>query len=115
MRHPAALIALVFLVGCTDLPATRHYSAVTPVIGRDTANVTAVDLVMAMTKVNMTRDEILDNGPAIRNALAMQGGAELRQNGDVIALFSVIEGSLYAVSVRGGSHVHRLGNCPSNC
>ncbi|RBI83661.1 hypothetical protein DRV85_15055 [Rhodosalinus halophilus] len=108
MRKTALTLALAVLAGCGDMNVTRNFSAVVPMTGRETVRISAQELVAAMARTGFTRQEILDHGPAIRNALAVQGGAEFRRDGNVAAIFSVMDGSLYVVSQRGGTYVQEL-------
>lgn len=95
-------------MACSQTQINRLYSDVTPIPSNATARVSASDIVETMAKAGFTRDEILTYGPQVRNALAMQGGAEIRQSGQVTAVLTILEGSLYVVSQRGGIYVHSL-------
>lgn len=106
---PAALaLALALAGGCGDPNVAEDFRSVVATGGRETVQVPARDLAETMARTGFTRQEILDHGPAIRNALAVQGGAEFRRDGAVAALFSVMDGSLYVVSRRGGTYVHDI-------
>lgn len=109
MRKLLPVVALAALTACGDMNVTRNFSAVTAISSRETASLTAQDIVIAMARTGFTRQEILDHGPAVRNALSVQGGAEVRRDGNVTAIFSVMDGALYVVSQRGGTYVHELG------
>jgi hypothetical protein len=110
MIRTATLTLIVMLVAsCADRNMADTFRAVVPVSGSETATVPAEDMVAAMSRTGFTREEILAHGPAIHNALAVKGAAEVRREGSVTAIFSVMDGSLYVVSRRGGTYVHRLG------
>jgi hypothetical protein len=109
VRQAALAVALALAAaGCGDPNVTEDFRSVVATGGRETVQVPARDLAETMARTGFTRQEILDHGPAIRNALAVQGGAEFRRDGAVAALFSVMDGSLYVVSRRGGTYVHDL-------
>jgi hypothetical protein len=108
MRKLVPVVALAVLAACGDMNVTRNFSPVTAISSRETASLNAQDIVLAMARTGFTRQEILDHGPAVRNALSVQGGAEVRRGGNVTAIFSVMDGALYVVSQRGGTYVHEL-------
>lgn len=112
VRFFSWILAGLFLAACTDTNVTRAYSGVVPITGAYTAHVSAEDIVQAMLRGGFTREEILDYGLAIRNALSMQGGAEVRRGGEVTAVLSLMDESLYMVSQRGGTYVRELIPAP---
>src|SRR3546814_1935859 len=102
-------LALVTLGGCASLDQNiRTVEAkVLPITVGQVAEVSAYDLAMAMTRAGFTSEHILGYGPAVRNALAMSGGAQIR-NGDMIsALFSAFDNKLYVTS-RSEEHTSEL-------
>ncbi|MFP4569700.1 hypothetical protein [Rhodosalinus sp.] len=108
MRKFLPVVALAALAACGDMNVTRNFSPVTAISSRETARLGAQDIAIAMARTGFTRQEILDHGPAVRNALSVQGGAEVRRGGNVTAIFSVMDGALYVVSQRGGTYVHEF-------
>jgi hypothetical protein len=102
------LASALVVASCADINVSRNASGVVPVGGAQTAQVSADDLVMALGRSGFTPEEILKHGPAIRNALAVRGGAEVREDGRVTAILSIVDGALYVVSQRGGTYVHEL-------
>lgn len=99
---------LLVVSACADTNVTRNMGGVAPIPSRETASVSADDLVVTMIQTGFSDEDILEFGPAVRNALATHGGAEVRDGGNVTAIFSVFDGNLYVVSQRGGTYVHPL-------
>jgi hypothetical protein len=108
----AKLVALactwLAVAACADSNVAQNMGGVAPIPSRETASVGADALVETMMQTGFSREDILEFGPGIRNALATHGGAEVRDGGNVTAIFSVFDGSLYVVSQRGGTLVHPL-------
>jgi hypothetical protein len=107
-RLAAALAVTLALTACADPNLQRAGRAVVPISAGETAQLSARDIVSAMSRTGFSRQDILDHGPALRNALSMKGGAEMRRDGRVAAIFSIMDGSLYVVSRSGGTHVQQL-------
>ncbi len=79
-----------------------------PIPVGETAAVTAIDLARAMLTAGFTPDQVLDYGPETRNALATYGGAEIRQDGLVSAIFSVRDNYIYVTSRSRGTFVQPM-------
>ncbi len=109
LKKTLIFLVVSVLASCADVNVSNSLSGVVPISGGQTARVSADDLVIAMGRSGFSREEILEHGPAIRNALSNRGGAEVRRGGRVTAILSVMDGSLYVVSQRGGTYVHELG------
>jgi hypothetical protein len=106
-----AIGAMALLSGCVsaDPNIVMTQEAVTSIpVGESTA-VSAYDLAAAMVRAGFSRDQILKDGPAVRNALATSGGAQIRDGKFVSALFSVHAGRLYVTSRTRGTFVQDLG------
>ncbi len=108
VKKTALFLAVSLLASCADVNVANNVAGVVPITGGQTAQVSADDIVIAMGRSGFTREEILEHGPAIRNALSTRGGAEVRRDGRVTAVLSVMDGALYVVSQRGGTYVHEL-------
>lgn len=109
-RSTPAVRSIVFcgafaLSACaqTDSNIARNERVVNPVATGQTANVPALALARAMAEAGFSRDEILEYGPGVRNALAASGGAQIAEAGQVLALASVIDNRLYMVSRETGT------------
>lgn len=108
----AGLLCLALLVGsCGDFNVARIDAPVVPVTVGETAQLSAPTVAEAMLRAGFTADEILANGPALRNAISTTGGAQVRRGTSVAALFSVSEGYLYVASQTSGTFSMPL---PSN-
>jgi hypothetical protein len=83
--------------------------AVTAIPVGESASVSAYDLAEAMLRAGFSREQILKDGPGVRNALATSGGAQIRQGKFVAALFSVHSGRLFVTSRTRGTFVQTLG------
>ena len=66
--------------GCASLDRSVALAeqVVTPIAVGDASDVSAYDLAEAMLRAGFTRQQILKDGPAIHNALAKSGGAQVR-------------------------------------
>jgi hypothetical protein len=109
VRLGVALATAALLTACGQANMTGAGRAVVPITASETARLSARDVFVAMSRTGFSRQDILDHGPALRNALSMKGGAEVRRDGRVAAIFSIMDGNLYVVSRRGGSYVQELG------
>jgi hypothetical protein len=107
----ALAAASLALSGCTtiDRSMALSYEIVTPITVGDAAAISAYDLAEAMLRAGFSRDQILRDGPAVRNALATSGGAQLRSGKMVEALFAVHGDRLYVTSRTRGTFVQPLG------
>lgn len=110
------LIAAVgFVAVLSACAATRFDSnvqltqeAVTPLVVGESAEVSALVLASAMIKAGFTDEQILREGPGVRNALATSGGAQVRDEESILALFSVQNGLLYVSSRERGTFTMRI-------
>lgn len=82
--------------------------AVTPITAGEAADISADDLVSAMLKAGFSREQILRDGPKVRDSLATSGGAQIREGQFVSALFSIHDGKLYVTSRVRGTFVQQL-------
>jgi hypothetical protein len=76
----------------------------------EAANVPAMVLASAMIRAGFTDEQILREGPGVRNALATSGGAQVRDEESILALFSVQNGLLYVSSRERGTFTMRLSD-----
>lgn len=101
---------LLVSMGCAtvDRNVALSKQTVTPLTVGDAWVVSAADLAEAMARAGFDRQAILQHGPAIRNALAAGGGAQVRANHVVNALFAVHGDRLYVTSRTRGTFIQRL-------
>lgn len=106
-RAAIALALAVSLSACatTDTNVRNFEQTVTAVQTDETADVPALVLARGMAEAGFTRSQILENGPAIRNALAQSGGAQIADGSNVLAIISVLDGQLFVVSNETGTTV----------
>ena len=99
-RAAIALALALSLSACatTDTNVRNFEQTVTAVQTDETADVPALVLARGMAEAGFTRSQILENGPAIRNALAQSGGAQIADGSNVLAIISVLDGQLFVVS-----------------
>jgi len=83
-------------------------NTVVPITSGEPSDVAAVDLAEAMVRAGFDPDFILEHGPAIRNALAMSGGVQIRDKHVIAALMSTQDGKLYVTSRERGTFVQTL-------
>lgn len=109
----AAGLSVLVLSACattkfdSNIPLTSQ--PVTALVVGDSADVSAVVLASAMIKAGFTDEQILREGPSVRNALATSGGAQVRDEESILALFSVKDGLLYVSSRERGTFTMRIG------
>ena len=106
----AVIAATLALSGCASIDrsiALTKQSVMPITVGEVTA-VSAHDLAEAMLRAGFSREQILRDGPAVRNALATSGGAQLRSGKLVEALFAVHGDRLYVTSRTRGTFVQPL-------
>ncbi len=103
----AAILCALLLAGCitTDRSVALTEEIVTPLAVGDAAQISAADLAEAMLRAGFTREEILAEGPSVRNALATSGGARVRQGMVVAALFAVQGDQLIVTSRANGTFI----------
>jgi hypothetical protein len=109
-RPIPALLLVLALAACTtvDENITRTTETVTAITVGEATEVSALDLAQAMLKAGFTREQILQHGAAVRNALAKSGGAQVRDGKMVGALFSIHSGQLYVTSRSRGTFMQPL-------
>ncbi len=73
--------------------------AIMPIANGSATHVAPSDLAQAMLRAGFTRDEILQYGPGIGEALATSGAAQVRRGKVVAALFAVNDGQLIVTSL----------------
>jgi hypothetical protein len=105
-----AIASIVALSGCSanDRTVALVSQEVTQMSVGETASVPANVLARAMVRAGFDKNAIIKHGPAIRNALATAGGAQLRQDHTTAALFAVHSDRLYISSRLGGTVVERI-------
>ncbi len=110
-RLGGAFALALLLTGCatTDRSIALTEDIVTPLTVGDAAQISATDLAGAMLRAGFTPEEILSEGPAVRNALATAGGAQVRQGMVVAALFAIQGDQLIVTSRQNGTFVIFLG------
>ena len=81
---------------------------VTAIVVGDAADVPALILASAMLRAGFTEQQVLDDGPGVREALATSGGAQVRDEESILALFSVQSGLLYISSRERGTFTMRI-------
>ena len=108
----AAVIVLLvgILNGCASVDPNfaMMNNTVVPVPSGEATAVSAYSLADAMLKAGFTRDEVLDYGTELRNALATSGGAQIRRGKIVEAIFAVHAQELYVTSRTRGTFREEL-------
>ena len=106
----AMISASLALSGCAsiDRSVALTQQSVTPITAGDAAAISAHDLAEAMLRAGFTPEQILRDGPAVRNVLATSGGAQLRSGKLIEALFAVHGDRLYVTSRTRGTFVQPL-------
>ncbi len=94
--------------GAIDRSVVLTDQAVTPIANGAAAFVSPTDLAEAMLRAGFTRDEVLQYGPGVGEALATAGGAQVRRGKTVAALFAVNSGQLIVTSLDRGTFVQPL-------
>jgi hypothetical protein len=104
-------LAILPLLGCAstmDRSIALTEQTVTPITSGDQQSVSAYDLAEAMLQAGFTPEQILKDGPQIRNALATSGGAQVRYNHLAEAMFAVHGQVLYVTSRTRGTFTQPL-------
>jgi hypothetical protein len=101
----AALALSLALNACASMDRSVALSeaAVVPITAGEAADVPASALAEAMLRAGFTPEEIIRNGPALHNALATSGGAQVRQARVVSAVFAIHADALYVTSRTRGT------------
>lgn len=109
-RLSATAACLLPLLGCATLDRSIAIAeqVVTPITLEDPADVSAYDLAEAMLMAGFSPEQIVRDGPAVRNALATSGGAQVRYNHMAEALFAVHGQELYVTSRTRGTFTQPL-------
>ena len=103
-------LLLATLSACSGVDRSIDLSrqSVLPVTVGEGFPVSADDLAAAMLRAGFNREQILRDGPAIRNALGTSGGAQVRTGRIVEAMFAVHGQRLYVTSRSRGTFVQPL-------
>jgi hypothetical protein len=106
----AALAASLALSACASIDRSVALSeaAVVPITAGEAADVPAAALAEAMLRAGFTPEEIIRHGPALHNALATSGGAQVRQARVVSAVFAIHSDALYVTSRTRGTFMQPL-------
>lgn len=106
-----SLLGAGVLAGCStmDRSVALVDEPVVEVPVGEAADVPAPVLAEALLRAGLSRTQILTEGPAIRNALATNGGAQVREDKLVIALLAVHDGQLIVTSRERGTFMVPLG------
>jgi hypothetical protein len=111
-RLTGAAILAAALTACAttkfDSNIALTNQAVTPIVVGDASDVPAIVLASAMMRAGFTDEQILREGPGVRTALATSGGAQVRDEQSILALFSVQNGLLYVSSRERGTFTMRI-------
>ncbi|MBB4208507.1 hypothetical protein LY39_02177 [Roseinatronobacter bogoriensis subsp. barguzinensis] len=106
IRCLGSLLVLPFMAACAADPNVRRVDApVSSISVGEPGDVSADALALAMLRVGFTPQEILDLGPSIRRSLTQSGGAQARRGGELVALLSIWQGTLYVTSNETGTFV----------
>jgi hypothetical protein len=102
--------ALLAVAGCASMDRSIELTqeAVAPVTVGQAASISADALAKAMLQAGFDREQILRDGPAVRNALATSGGAQVRTDRIVEAMFAIHGDRLYVTSRTRGTFVQVL-------
>lgn len=105
-RSPFVLLSFTAMAACAADPNVRRVDApVSSISVGEPGDVSADALALAMLRVGFSPDEILDMGPSIRRSLTQSGGAQARRGGELVALLSIWQGTLYVTSSETGTFV----------
>lgn len=93
------------LGGCSVVdPVVRaSEESVGPFNGGQAVILGAQDVVDVLGLAGLDKTDILKNGVEFRRSLATNGGASIRKNGQVVALFAVFDDEIYVSSVKRGN------------
>lgn len=111
-RLAAATGLVAILAACattkfdSNIPLTSQ--PVTAIVVGQAADVPAIVLASAMIRAGFSEEQILREGPGVRAALATSGGAQVRDEQSILALFSVQAGLLYVSSRERGTFTMRI-------
>ena len=116
LRPPRRCFLLLLLllvsgavVGCESTPATESRDLrVVPFANRYVTALDASQTVELMRRAGFSRDQILEHGTDLRNALAVHGGGRIHQGHRVRAIFAVHEHHLYVSTDTGAAFIYEL-------
>jgi hypothetical protein len=100
-----AAILLSACAGAISQSVLLTDQTVTPITNGTAAPGWAAALGEARQRAGFTREEILQEGPQVGDALATSGGAQVRRGKIVSALFAVQDGQLIVTSRERGTFV----------
>lgn len=103
----AVLLGGAILQGCTttDRAVALTEETVTPLSAGEPTEVSAGTLAEAMLRAGFSREQILSDGPQVRNAIAQAGGAQVREGRMIAALFAIQDSRLIVTSRMRGTFV----------
>ena len=104
----AAIVMLaVFaaLSGCAALPT------IVPLPNSDVADLSSDDVVRVMHRVGYDREQILERGVELRNAIALNGAARVVHSDRTETLLAVHNRCLYICSRTRGAFIYDLDAC----
>jgi hypothetical protein len=104
------LMAASATAGCssTDRSVALAKQEVTSIPAGEAAAVSAPMLAEAMLRAGFKKEEVIEYGPEVRNALATSGGAQVRKGHVTEALFAIHSDSLYVTSRARGTFVQPI-------
>jgi hypothetical protein len=111
LRIGAVAFAALTLSACAsmDRSVALTEDVVVPFAVGDATDVPADALAEAMLRAGFTPEAVLAHGVAVHHALATSGGAQVRQNDMVEAMFAIHAGQLYVTSRTRGTFIQQIG------
>lgn len=100
-----SILLLLALGGCTTIDPVLRASkqAVGPFNGGEPIILDAQQVINVLGAAGFTKNDILEYAVPFRRSLATNGGASIRKNGKVVAIFAIFEGEVYISSVSRGN------------
>ncbi len=105
-RTPRPLRAMLIFVGLMLLAGCGNQTqplTVDPFMVPEKAELDAELVVKTMRQAGFSDEQILDHGPACRNALATAGGVRMRDKEFTLAMFMIRSNEVYGVAVNRGA------------
>jgi len=98
--YAVAVLLLLTLGSCSQMGSTslRTDEGVVPFTGGEPIVLTAEQVYTAMLRAQFSHKQIVAFGPELRRAIAQTGGAQIRNERGVAAIFAVFDGDLYLTS-----------------
>lgn len=100
-------VIFIFLMlgGCAKIdPVVRASQGIVgPFNGGQPVVLGAQDVVNVLGLAGLSSNDILESGVEFRRSLATNGGASIRKDGVVIAIFAVFDDEIYVSSVKRGN------------